>query len=664
MRTKGSLLYLAFLVPLFVCAACGSSKHITGVTLSTSSASVAAGRTTQVTVTVTYSNHTSVTNPQGVTFTSSDSTVATIAANGAVATLKAGAATITATYLGKSGTTLVTVTAAEISSFSLSQTNISLAKGLTKAITLSGTMTDGAAAADSHLAGCTWTPPAGVATLSSATGKSNTLTASAVGSGTLSVTCGGITQTTTVTVTAAAITRIDLAAANPTVNVGETVQLTATATLTDATTKNVTSTATWVSGTSTVATMDATTPGLVHGVAAGSSTITATESGVSGTFLLTVSNTVTNAVSFVYATSYNRDAQGWLLTTYDIAEDGTVTARESKPFDSIYGRMAMAGTRFLYLQPYISQGPNDPLPGNQIIGYSIDQTSGNLSPLPPFTPSGTQVDSLSIDPSGHWMVAFDLSDMATPKIRVFSIDQDTGALSDTGLSYSLPEYKHPSSNNVTGFMTNEVGTFFYFGQAGALDCSNYGGSGPCYALFAYSMDPATGGMSVLSGSPYQTSARSPQTFALAINGSGSVLWLSLDAYRIVSFSVDATSGVPHEIDYWWPNGSGLPIHSMALHDSYFYAGQGYKLLWIKPDPVSQALGSSVWSYTNDPDNTDGARPVYIQALAIDEAYNHLLVADETGISTFNLDASGQPSASKRITTPTPAIQMIVVPRVQ
>jgi Bacterial Ig-like domain (group 2)/Lactonase, 7-bladed beta-propeller len=666
MRMKGSLLYLAFLIPLFLCAACGSSKHITrvtlsGVTLSASSASVAAGKTTQITVTVVYSNQTRATNPAGVTFTSSDATIAVVGANGVVTTLKPGTTTITATYQGISGSTTVTVTAAVMDSFSLSQINISLANGLTKTISLSGTMTDGSAVADSLFASCTWTSSGGVATLSGTTGKSNTLTAAGVGSGTLSITCSGITESTTVTVTAAEISRINLTSSEPTIDVGGTSQFTATATLTDGTTKNVTSTAVWASGTTTVATMDTTTAGLVHGVAAGSSTITATENGVSGTSLLTVANTATNAASFVYATSYDFQTSGWLFTTYDVSADGTFTPRDNKPFNSSWGRMALAGTRFLYLEPYNAEGPNDPRPGNQITGYSIDQHTGNLTPLPVFTPSGTRVGSLSIDPSGKWMLAIDQSDYATPSIRVFSIDQGTGALSDTGLAYSLPGFTYPTSNNVTGFAKNANGTFFYFGTSGG-HCATYGGSGPCTALYAYSVDSATGGMSALPGSPYQSWANSPQTFALAINGSGSVLWLSFDAYRIVTFSLDASTGVPSQLHYWWPEGSGAPIQSMAVHDSYFYAGQGSTLLWIKPDPVTQALGASVWSYTNDPDNTGGAQPLDIKCLALDDAYNHLFVADETGISTFNLDNTGQPAPSKRITTTSLVWQMIAIPR--
>lgn len=207
---KGGFLYLAFLTLVFLCAACGGSKHITGVTLSAASASVVAGRSTAVTVTVAYGNHTTLTNPAGVTFTSSDTTIATAGADGSVRTLKPGTATITATYLGKTGSITITVTSAVIDSFSLSQTDISLVKGLTSTITLSGTMSDASAVVESSFASCTWTPPAGVATLSATTGRSNTLTATGVGSGTLSVTCSGVTHSTSITVSAAEITRLTL----------------------------------------------------------------------------------------------------------------------------------------------------------------------------------------------------------------------------------------------------------------------------------------------------------------------------------------------------------------------------------------------------------------------------------------------------------------------
>lgn len=75
-----------------------------GVSLDKSTASVAAGSTTSLTATTT---------PSGgaVTWTTSDATVATVS-GGTVTGVAAGTATITASYLGKTATCTVTVTAA------------------------------------------------------------------------------------------------------------------------------------------------------------------------------------------------------------------------------------------------------------------------------------------------------------------------------------------------------------------------------------------------------------------------------------------------------------------------------------------------------------------------------------------------------------------------
>jgi uncharacterized protein YjdB len=278
MRLKGILLSLILLTPVLISAGCGGgSKKATGVTLAVSSASVAAGRTTQITATITYSDHTTATNPAGTTFASSDTTVATVGANGLVTTLKAGTATITATFNGKSGTTVVTVTPAVPNTISFSSINGSLAKGLGRSINLSGTMTDGSVTPDSYFDSCAWTAPS-VVSLKWATGMSNYMTAREVGTGTISVTCGDVTQTTGVTVTAAEITDLDVTPATATIDVNATQQFIATATFTDDSTEIVTSTVEWSVSETEIASVAS---GLVTGLAAGETTVIANyQSGV------------------------------------------------------------------------------------------------------------------------------------------------------------------------------------------------------------------------------------------------------------------------------------------------------------------------------------------------------------------------------------------------
>ena len=94
--------------------------------------------------------------------------------------------------------------------------------------------------------------------------------------------CGGNSSSTTKTIRSIAVTP-----SPATIAAAATQQFAATATYSDGTTANVTTTATWTSATTTVATISAS--GLATAVASGSSAITASLSGVSGTAMLTVS---------------------------------------------------------------------------------------------------------------------------------------------------------------------------------------------------------------------------------------------------------------------------------------------------------------------------------------------------------------------------------------
>jgi uncharacterized protein YjdB len=86
--------------------------------------------------------------------------------------------------------------------------------------------------------------------------------------------------TTVVVQTPPTLVSIAITPANPSIAHTGTIQLTATGTWSNGTMTDVTSTATWTSGTTADATVG--TTGLVTGVAAGSSVITATSGGVSG----------------------------------------------------------------------------------------------------------------------------------------------------------------------------------------------------------------------------------------------------------------------------------------------------------------------------------------------------------------------------------------------
>ena len=81
---------------------------------------------------------------------------------------------------------------------------------------------------------------------------------------------------------------IAITPATPSISKGATQQFTATGSYSDGTTKNLTTTANWLSSSGSVATIN--TSGLATAVAPGSTTITASSAGVTGTATLTVAN--------------------------------------------------------------------------------------------------------------------------------------------------------------------------------------------------------------------------------------------------------------------------------------------------------------------------------------------------------------------------------------
>ena len=242
--------------------------------------SVTAGQTTTLTTVVKDSAGNTLSG-RTVTWSSSPAAVATVSPAGVVSGVAAGTATVTATSEGKSGTATVTVNPVPpvpVGSVALSPASTSLFTGQTA--TLSVTVKDTAGTVVTNRV-VTWTSSnAAIATVST----SGVVTAVAPGTATITATSEGRSGTAAVVVSAPVAT-VTVAPATASVAVGATKQLTAT-------TKDATGTiltgrvVTWTSSTAAVASVSAT--GVVTGVAVGSTTITATSEGKSGTSAVTV----------------------------------------------------------------------------------------------------------------------------------------------------------------------------------------------------------------------------------------------------------------------------------------------------------------------------------------------------------------------------------------
>ena len=270
--------------------------------------SVAKGQTEQFTATGTYTDGSTQNLSSQVTWVSGTTSVATISntagSQGLASTLATGTTAITAALSGiTSPTDTLTVTAAALTTIAVAPVNPSVAKGLTEQFTATGTFTDGSTA--NLTTQVTWTSgTTSVATISNAAGTQGLASTLATGTTAITASMSGITSPAdTLTVTPGALVSIALSPTGPTVAKGLTQQFTATGTYTDGSSAEVTTQVAWVSGTTSVVAISNTAGSqeLATTLATGTSSISATLDGVTGSTVLTVSAAVLQSIALTPA---------------------------------------------------------------------------------------------------------------------------------------------------------------------------------------------------------------------------------------------------------------------------------------------------------------------------------------------------------------------------
>ncbi len=266
-----------------------SSVALTAIEVTPGSVSLAAGRSTQLTATARYSDDTSEDVTARVAWASSANDVATINVGGLPGSLRAarvGTAQVLATLDDVTGTAAITVSEAELVSIDVTPTNPSLARGTSVQLVATATYSDATTADVSSSA--TWASGNDAIATVSATGRA---TASAVGTTTVTATIGNVHGSTSLDVTTATLSTIEVTPTAPMIATGTTLQFVATGIFSDGTRQTMTETVTWTSSMAAATiSSSAGTHGLARGVAPGATTITAidTTTNVSGSTTLTI----------------------------------------------------------------------------------------------------------------------------------------------------------------------------------------------------------------------------------------------------------------------------------------------------------------------------------------------------------------------------------------
>src|SRR6266513_2640794 len=291
---------------------------VASVTVSPATASIWVGQTDQLTATPKDSAGGTLTG-RTVTWTSSNTSVATVSSSGLVTSGVPGTATITATSEGKAGSAVVTATSVPVASVAVSPGAASIRVGQT--VQLAATPKD---SSGSTLAGRTVTWASGDTTVARVS-PSGLVTGVAPGTASIIATSEGKSGTAAITMTTVPVASVAVSPATAGLQVGQTVQLTAAPK--DSAGIALTGRAvTWTSSNSAMATVSSS--GLVKGVAPGTATITATSEGKAGSAAVTV--TLVPVASVVVSPAAATVAVGQtvqLTATPQDSAGGTLTGR-------------------------------------------------------------------------------------------------------------------------------------------------------------------------------------------------------------------------------------------------------------------------------------------------------------------------------------------------
>ncbi len=266
---------------------------LVSITVSPTTASIAAGGTQQFTATGHYSDLSTADLTDTVTWSSSLTSFGTVSnasgSQGLATGVADGATTITATDGLILGTAVLTVTPAVLVSITVSPTTASIAAGGTQQFTATGHYSDLSTADLTDTV--TWSSSlTSFGTVSNASGSQGLATGVADGATTITATDGLILGTAVLTVLPATLVSITVSPTTASIAAGGTQQFTATGHYSDLSTADLTDTVTWSSSLTSFGTVSnaSGSQGLATGVADGATTITATDGLILGTAVLTV----------------------------------------------------------------------------------------------------------------------------------------------------------------------------------------------------------------------------------------------------------------------------------------------------------------------------------------------------------------------------------------
>ncbi|WP_061249490.1 beta strand repeat-containing protein [Leptospira alstonii] len=319
-----------------------TAAQLTSISITPSNLSLPKGLSQQFTATGLFTDNSTLDITSQVNWTSSDNTLVSISnapgTEGNSTSVSPGAVTITADIGGISGSVTMTATNASLVSISVTPANPSLPKGLTQQFTATGTYSDNST--QDLTAVVVWSSSA-VSKASVSNGPGIEGRANALTTGTTSIKAthtSGIFNSTTLTVTPAVLSSIQVTPTNPSIANGYTKQFSATGTYSDNSTQDLSLVATWTSSANGVATVSNATgsEGLATSLSIGTTNIKATYNSItSPASTLTVTAAVLVSISVTPgAPSKGKGLTQQFLATGNYSDSSTADLTNSVTWSS------------------------------------------------------------------------------------------------------------------------------------------------------------------------------------------------------------------------------------------------------------------------------------------------------------------------------------------
>lgn len=448
-----TLLCAAGLLAASLLAACGGSGDqgrdpilgvpaatLVSVVVSPATSTVAIGATQQFSAVAGYTDGSAVDVTAKSSWTSANTAVASVGNTGLATGVSAGTAAISAAFGGKTASGVVTVLPAKLVSIALTPATTALSAGSTQQYVVTGTFDDNSRRDVTAVSTFTIAAPA-IASIS-ATGLA---TAKSAGTTSVVATDGALSASASLTVLPATVASLSLTPAATTFQIGAIRQLSTIATYTDGKVVDVTGVATYNSTTPAAVSVNAS--GLITGVAAGSSALSASFGGKTATAQATTSAATVSSIAVTPASAtvaIGGTQQYLAVATY--SDNSTAVVTNSAVWNS--SNTAIAAV----LNTGLATGVT---PGNSTITATAGGKSGTAqitvtatAPPPPPPSAGVNLRSaanfavlagtaLTSNAGGTTLINGDVgspSQTVAPTLAPGSTNYQSGAILDTALA--------------------------------------------------------------------------------------------------------------------------------------------------------------------------------------------------------------------------------------